>query len=243
MLENINTSPNSRDDGAGTPENYLSRAVAACEAGDARLGLHLYLAAFEQAAGSVTGVRLGDGTVVPADVVVAGVGALPNTGLAEAAGLEVDNGVLVDAALSAGRDVFAAGDVANAFHPVLGRHLRVEHWANADWQGAAAARSMLGQRVSYDRVPYFYTDQFDLGMEVSGFGPLMAGARVVFRGQRSSGEFIAFWVTGPDDAARVVAGMNVNIWDVNQPIDRLIASGRRVDVARLRDPAVELAEL
>ena len=153
---------------------------------------------------------------------------------------------------------------------MLGQHLRVEHWANAKNQGAAAARSMLGQAVSYDRVPYFYTDQFDLSMEFSGYGPLMKQAKVVYRGDRASGEFIAFWVVldGPTGAGgptgarwaggapgseglarptgstgRVVAGMNVNVWDVNPTIDALIASGGAVDVERLTDPATPLADL
>lgn len=200
-------------------------------------------AGFESRDGHVTGARIGDGTVLPADVVVVGIGAAPNVGLAKDAGLDVENGVRVNASLHAGHGIYAAGDVANAFHPVLGQYLRIEHWANAQWQGRAAARSMLGQAVSYDRVPYFYTDQFDLGMEFSGYGPFMEDARVVYRGERESGEFIAFWVTGPDDDARVVAGMNVNIWDVNKPIDKLIASGRGVDVTRLADPGVEISEL
>ncbi|CAM3423643.1 NAD(P)/FAD-dependent oxidoreductase [Occultella aeris] len=197
----------------------------------------------------VTGVRLAEGEVVGADVVVVGVGAAPNTELAQAAGLRVDGGVVVDAALCADgdgdglADVYAAGDVASAFHPVLGTHLHVDHWANAERQGAAAARSMLGQDVSFDRAPYFYTDQFDLGMEFSGYGDLMPGSRVVYRGDVGGGEFIAFWVAGPDDGARVVAGMNVNVWDVNEAIDALIASGRAVDVARLADPEVGIAEL
>ena len=220
--------------------------------------------------GAVTGVLLRDGGQVPADIVVVGVGAVPTTDLAHGVGLVEDDGIVVDASLNAGLDVWAAGDVARAFHPVLGQHLRVEHWANAEHQGAAAARSMLGQHVSYDRVPYFYTDQFDLSMELSGYGPLMEQASVVYRGDRESGEFIAFWVTaesptgagGPTGArgaggapgaaglarpapasARVVAGMNVNIWDVNPTIDALVASGAPVDVARLTDPSIPLTDL
>jgi 3-phenylpropionate/trans-cinnamate dioxygenase ferredoxin reductase subunit len=113
----------------------------------------------------VTGVRTDAGDLVDADLVVVGVGARPMTQLAEEAGLEVDNGVLTDAALrTSDENIYAAGDVANAVHPVLGRRIRVEHWANALNQGPAAAKSMLGQQVSYDHIPYFYTDQYDLGM-------------------------------------------------------------------------------
>ncbi|SDC91197.1 3-phenylpropionate/trans-cinnamate dioxygenase ferredoxin reductase subunit [Sanguibacter gelidistatuariae] len=204
------------------------------------LGLHH---APHTAHGAVTAVVLRDGEKIPADVVVVGIGAVPNTELASGVGLVDDNGIVVDASLSAGLDVWAAGDVARAFHPILGKHLRIEHWANAEHQGAAAARSMLGQPVSYDRVPYFYTDQFDLGMEFSGYGDLMPGASVVYRGDRASGEFIAFWVAPHGRGNRVVAGMNVNVWDVNPAIDALIASGQAVDLARLRDPSTPLEDL
>jgi 3-phenylpropionate/trans-cinnamate dioxygenase ferredoxin reductase subunit len=175
---------------------------------------------------------------VPADVVLVGVGAIPNTELAAAAGLDVDNGVVTDAALrTSAPDVFAAGDIASAFHPLYGRHVRVEHWANALNQGPAAARSMLGQDVPYDRVPYFYTDQYDLGMEYSGLAG--RGDTVVCRGNPDDGAFIAFWL----DGGRVTAGMNVNVWDVTSPIQELIRSGRTVDVGLLTDVDVPLADL
>ena len=108
----------------------------------------------------------------PADIVVVGIGARPATELAEAAGLAVDNGVVVDASLrTSDPDIFAAGDVAYAFNPLLGRHLRVEHWANALNGGPAPREAMLGQDVTYDRVPYFFSDQYDLGMEYSACTP------------------------------------------------------------------------
>jgi NADPH-dependent 2,4-dienoyl-CoA reductase/sulfur reductase-like enzyme len=189
---------------------------------------------------TVVGVRIADNTVVAADVVVVAVGAEPNVELAVAAGLAVDNGVLVDASLrTSDVDIFAAGDIANELHPVLGGRLRSEHWANAQNQGPAAARAMLGQDVSFDDIPYFYTDQFDLGMEYSGYGPLAAKASVVYRGDPASGEFIAFWVAD----GRVVAGMNVNVWDVNEAIQGIIRRGKPVDAAKLADPSVDLASL
>lgn len=191
-------------------------------------------------AGGVTGVRLVGGEVVGADLVVAGVGATPNLELAEAAGLALSNGVEVDESLrSSDPAIFAAGDIANAYHPLAQLRIRSEHWANALNGGGAAARAMLGQSVSYDDIPYFYTDQFDLGMEYSGFGALARDARVVYRGDVSAREFIAFWVA--DD--RVVAGMNVNVWDVNEAIQGIIRRGGRVDAARLADPEVPLEEL
>ncbi|MET4638786.1 FAD-dependent oxidoreductase [Mycetocola sp. 2940] len=190
--------------------------------------------------GHVSGVRLDDGETVPADLVLIGVGALPNVELAQAAGLAVDNGVLVDASLrSSDPHIYAAGDIANAMHPRIGLRLRSEHWANALHGGAAAARSMLGQPVSYDGVPYFYTDQFDLGMEYSGYGPLTRGATVVYRGDRQRRTFISFWVA----ENRVVAGMNVNVWDVNEAVQGIIRRGNPVDAARLADETVPLEEL
>ena len=184
-------------------------------------------------------VRLADGRVIDCAAVVIGVGVVPRTGLAEAAGLAVDNGVLVDATLRAGvPDVFAAGDVANAEHPFYGRRVRVEHWANALNQGPAAARSMLGGGEPYDRIPYFFSDQYDVGMEYSGLAD--PDARVVVRGDPASREVVVFWL---DDADRVLAGMNVNVWDVNEQVQALIRSREPVDARRLADPAVPLDEL
>ena len=153
--------------------------------------------------GRVTGVVTSCGAELPADVVVVAIGVAPDVALAEAAGLEVDNGILVDAALrTSDPDIFAAGDVANVAHPLLGRRVRVEHWANALHGGPAAARSMLGQAVSYDRVPYFFSDQYDLGMECAGLPEPGTYDEVVYRGDKDSLEFIAFWL----DGGRVVAG-------------------------------------
>ena len=187
--------------------------------------------------GRATGVALEGGKVVPADAVVVGIGAVPLTGLAEEAGIEVDNGVVTDAAFrTSADDVYAVGDVANVFQPFLGEHLRTEHWATAENQGPPAGRSMAGEAIEFDEPPYFYTDQYDLGMEYSGYAPLMAGVEPVFRGDVPGREFVAFWLA--DD--RVVAGMNVNVWDVNEQVQEFIRSRARVDVDRLVDPAVPL---
>jgi 3-phenylpropionate/trans-cinnamate dioxygenase ferredoxin reductase subunit len=191
--------------------------------------------------GSADGVRLADGTRIAADAILVAVGIAPNTELAQAAGLEVDNGVRVDAGLrTADPDVFAAGDVASAFHPMIGKHIRVEHWANALNQPLAAAKSMLGQDVAYDRVPYFFTDQYDLGMEYSGYVEPGGYAQVVFRGDVGRREFIAFWLDGED---RVLAGMNVNVWDVNDLIQDLVRSRKPVDTTALAEPVVALDSL
>ena len=190
--------------------------------------------------GRVSGVRLDDGDVIEADLVLIGVGAIPNVDLARSAGAAVGSGVLTDAALRTDLpNVYAAGDIADAYHPIAGMRLRSEHWANALHGGAAAARSMLGRSVSYDDIPYFYTDQYDLGMEYSGFGPLARDADIVYRGDRERREFISFWVA----EGRVVAGMNVNVWDVNEAVQGIIRRGNRVDPRRLADEQVPLEEL
>ncbi|WP_109210197.1 MULTISPECIES: FAD-dependent oxidoreductase [Microbacterium] len=193
----------------------------------------------------ITGERAAEGVVVdgetlPADLVLVGIGAAPDTALAEAAGLDVLNGILTDSALrTSATDVFAAGDVANAFHPVIQRHLRSEHWDNALKAGKVAARSMLGKPASFNGIPYFYTDQYDVAMELSGYAPLMTEAEIVVRGDLEAREFIAFWI----DDGRVVAGMNVNVSKVNRKVQALIRSGERIDRDRLRDPAVPLEDL
>jgi NADPH-dependent 2,4-dienoyl-CoA reductase/sulfur reductase-like enzyme len=197
---------------------------------------------------TVDSVVLSSGGVLHADLVVAGVGISPVVDLAEQAGLAVSNGIRVDASLrTSDEHIYAAGDVANADHPLLGVPLRVEHWANALNGGAAAARSMLGREVSYDRLPYFYTDQYDLGCEYVGHVTRSQYDSVVFRGDPAivdgrAPEFIAFWLR--DD--RVLAAMNVNVWDVQKPLQRLIRAGyagRTVDRAALVDPSVDLATL
>lgn len=181
-----------------------------------------------------------DGTTVPADLVLIGVGAEPNTALAAAAGITLENGILTDASLrTSAPDIYAAGDVANAYHPVIQRHIRSEHWSNALNAGPVAARAMMGAPAVHDGIPYFYTDQFDLGMELSGYAPLMADAQLLVRGDLDAREFIAFWV----DDGRVVGGMNVNVWDVQDAIQDLIRSGTRVSPEALTDESTPLAEL
>jgi 3-phenylpropionate/trans-cinnamate dioxygenase ferredoxin reductase component len=181
-------------------------------------------------------VRTSDGTVLDCTAVLLAVGVAPRTQLAEGV-LDVDNGILVDASLRASADgVFAAGDVANHAHPLFGR-LRVEHWANALEQGPSAARAMLGSDVVYERVPYFFSDQYDVGMEYAGHSA--PGDTVVFRGDPATREFIAFWLRD----GRITAGMNVNVWDVNEHLQELVRSGASVGPERLRNPDVPLDEL
>jgi 3-phenylpropionate/trans-cinnamate dioxygenase ferredoxin reductase subunit len=190
--------------------------------------------------GRVSGVRLSDGSHLPADAVVAGVGITPNIQLAEAAGLEVGNGIQVDASLrTSDPDIYAAGDVACAYHPLLKAGIRVEHWSNARNQPQAAAKAMLGQEVAYDRLPYFYTDQYDLGMEYSGYVEPGGYDEVVFRGDKERREFVSFWLR----EGRVLAGMNVNVWDVNDAVQAIIRRGTPVDTARLANPDIPLDEV
>ncbi|MBT2264426.1 NAD(P)/FAD-dependent oxidoreductase [Rhodococcus erythropolis] len=188
-----------------------------------------------------SGVTLSDGTVIPADAVLIAVGALPNTELASEAGIDVDNGVLVDAGLqSSDPDVVAVGDIAAAQHPILNARIRVEHWANALNQPETAADTMLGRPAEYVRMPYFFTDQYDLGMEYVGHAPHGGYSRVVTRGDVDKREFLAFWL---DSANKVLAGMNVNIWDAGDAIKELVASSSPVDPERLADPEIPLAEV
>jgi 3-phenylpropionate/trans-cinnamate dioxygenase ferredoxin reductase subunit len=187
---------------------------------------------------AVERVRTSDGRELECDFVVVGVGVEPRTRLGAEAGLALDNGIAVDEQLrTSAPAVFAAGDVANAQHPFYGERIRVEHWANALNQGPAAARSMLGGDSAYERLPYFFSDQYDVGMEYSGFA--RDWDRVVMRGDPASREFIAFYML----ADRVVAGMNVNVWDVTDPIQELIRKRALVDDRRLADTDIPLAEL
>lgn len=188
--------------------------------------------------GAVERVRTTDGRVVECDFVVVGVGVQPRTRLAADAGLRVEDGILADEQLrTSAPDVFAAGDVANARHPFYGERVRVEHWNNALHQGPVAALSMLDRAVAYDRLPYFFSDQYDTGMEYAGLA--RSWDRVVFRGDPASREFICFWLT--ED--RVVAGMNFNVWDVTDTIQQLILSRTGVDDEQLADPGVPLETL
>ncbi|MYX30899.1 FAD-dependent oxidoreductase [Streptomyces sp. SID8381] len=195
--------------------------------------------------GVVLAARTDDGEEHPCHDVLAAIGAAPRVALAEAAGLELADrahggGIAVDERLrTSDPDIYAAGDVAAFPHGLFGTRLRVEHWANALNGGPAAARAMLGRDVVYDRVPYFFSDQYDLGMEYSGWAPPGSYDEVVIRGDAAKREFVAFWVK----EGRVLAGMNVNVWDVTDPIQRLIRSRARIDTDALADPHVPLDTL
>ena len=187
---------------------------------------------------SAEGVRTTDGLVIEGDLVVVGVGVSPRDELAQYAGLTLDNGIVVDEFLrTSAPDVFAAGDVASAWNPMYGRHIRMEHWANALNQGQAAARNMLGKDTAYTKLPYFYSDQYDLGMEYNGYAS--DWDRVVVRGDLAAREFLAFWLKD----GRVLAGMNANVWDQGDGIKALLRSGKAVDADRLADLSIPLGDL
>jgi len=197
------------------------------------------VAAFEgKPGGAIHAVRTDDGTRVECDFAVVGVGVIPRDEIAARSGIEIADGILVDEYLeTSARNVFAAGDVARAHHPPLERSLRVEHWANALHQGPAAARNMLGAQVAYDRLPYFFSDQYDIGMEYTGHAAEWDD--VVIRGDLRAREFIAFWLRQD----RVEAAMNVNVWDMAPDIQALIRTGAPVDRHRLADPSVAVGDL
>ena len=188
--------------------------------------------------GAIAAVCTDDGERIECDFAVVGVGVTPRSEIARRAGIAIANGIAVDEYLQTSvPGVFAAGDVADARHPFYERSIRVEHWANALNQGPAAARNMLGAQVPYDRIPYFFSDQYDVGMEYRGHATTWD--EVVVRGDPATREFIAFWLRD----GRVRAGMNVNVWDVSDDIQALIRAGEAVDRDRLEDPSVALADL
>ncbi len=189
--------------------------------------------------GKATGLLLGDGSTITADRVLVAVGAQPNIEIAEEAGLSTgDGGVLVDASLrTSNPDIYAVGDIAAAEHPLFEQRIRTEHWANALNQPAVAVAGMLGEEAKYQELPYFFTDQYDLGMEYAGYAP--DSDRVVFRGDVDGREFVAFWL---DADNRVLAGMNVNVWDVLDDIKNLIRSKNKVNLNALVDPETPLSE-
>ena len=184
--------------------------------------------------GRADGVLLAGGEKLPADAVVIGVGVTPEVALAEAAGLAIDDGVLVDASLrTSDPDIYAVGDIANHDHPVLGERIRVEHWATALNQPATAAAALLGGPEQYTNLPYFFSDQYDLGMEYIGHAPPGSYDQVVVRGDTEALQFVAFWL---DAGLRIRASMNVNVWDVPDQVGPLITGRRQVSVQRLADP-------
>ena len=229
------------------PEDVPLERVLGKELGTFYLGVHTGEGVNFMAGTGVTGFEGSDrvesvttdsGEKIGSDLVVVGAGVLPRTSLAEGAGIATDNGILTGADLQTDSPgIYAAGDVANAWHPFYEQRVRVEHWANARRQGAAAGRAMAGDDVSYDEIPYFFSDQYDVGMEYVGF--VTESDRIIYRGSVEEREFIAFWMNGD----RVVAGMNVNVWDVSDTISDLIRSRTEVDTAKLTDSDVDLASL
>jgi 3-phenylpropionate/trans-cinnamate dioxygenase ferredoxin reductase component len=187
--------------------------------------------------GQVDAVVLADGRRLPADLVVVGVGAQPNLELARKAGLDIDRGVVTDAALrTSDQYVFAAGDIVQWPHPILAEQIRVEHWANANDSGVAAAKAMLGQDVAYDALPFFFSDQYDIGLEYVGYAAPDVDPELVIRGDPASREFMAFWLGN----GRLLAAMHMNMWDSLEPVQPLITSRKTLDSKRLADPSIAI---
>jgi len=178
-------------------------------------------------------IGLAGGDTIPVDRLVVGVGVLPVADLAAGAGIAVDNGILVDAGLrTSAPGVFAAGDVANVDHPTLGHRLRVEHWDTAIKHGTVAATNLLGGQALADQLPYFFTDQYALGLEYVGHPGPEGFDRVVVTGDTDGPvegrTFRVWWLRGD----RVVAGMHVNDWDAIGRVRELV--GTDADEAALR---------
>ena len=188
--------------------------------------------------GRVEEVRLTDGTVIPAGVIVAGIGVAPRVRLAETAGLDIDNGITTDEHLATSAPgIYAAGDVANVYYPAYGKRIRLEHWSAALNQGPAAAKNMLDDPVAYDKTPYFFSDQYDFGMEYRGWAAEFD--RVIFRGDPAGREFLAFWMHN----GKIAAAMNANVWDQGELLETLVRADDPVDATRLADPDIDLADL
>jgi 3-phenylpropionate/trans-cinnamate dioxygenase ferredoxin reductase subunit len=187
---------------------------------------------------TVDEVVLSDGAVERADVVVVGIGVTPRVDLAVAAGLTVEDGIVVDERLrTTAPGVYAAGDVASAWHPHLHRLLRVEHWDNAIHQGTLAGTNAAGGNEVYDRLPYFFSDQYDVGLEYVGHAD--PEDAVIIRGDLADRRFVAFW----HRRGVVTAAMHVNIWDSVDDLTAIVRGGRPVEPDQLGDPAVPLGAL
>lgn len=200
------------------------------------------VAAFEargDAPGCVGAVRCADGTRKPADVVVVGVGVAPATELAEQAGLACDDGIVVDAqGRTSDPAVFAAGDVTRHPNPVLGRTIRLESWQNAQYQAEAAGRTMAGVPTDYRMVPWFWSDQFDLNLQMVGVPE--SWDRLVWRGEPDPEAGFAVFCLADGVA---VGASAVNLGKAVAPARKLLESGARPDPAALADPGTSLKKV
>lgn len=202
-----------------------------------RLALGEGVAAIE-GTGHVQQVVTSRGARFDCDIAVVGVGVEPEVGFLEGSGIPIDNGVVVDEHCRSSVDgIYAAGDVANHYHPSWQRRMRVEHWQNALHQGAAAARSMLGRPEPYDPVHWFWSDQYDCNVQYAGVH--LPGDRLVLRGRLDQREFVAFYVGD----GRLNAAVSFNRAKDLRRVMPLIKARARVDAARLEDEGVDLRSL
>ena len=178
------------------------------------------------------------GEAVDCDLVVIGVGIEPNTEIAEGTAISVDNGIVVDEYCQTDVEgIFAAGDVANYYSPVLDQRLRVEHWENAQSQGRAAALNMLGRKEPYNNVPWFWSDQYDLNMQLVGHAA--SWDEVVFRGDVRERKFTAFYLKD----GRLLAALSVNRFRDIRPSRKIVEAGLDIDARKLQDEDVDLRSL
>ncbi len=199
--------------------------------------LSVAIAAIEPAGDGVE-IVLADGERIAADVVIAGIGSLPNTQLADQAGLVVDNGIIVDAlGRTSDLDIFAVGDVTRHFNPLLARSLRLESWQNAQNQGIAVAKIIAGSSEPYAELPWFWSDQYDSNFQIVGVPE--SWDRVVWRGEPQSGKFTACYMAGD----RLVCANTMNNAREVRFLKQLILSGKSLSDAALADPATNLASL
>jgi NADPH-dependent 2,4-dienoyl-CoA reductase/sulfur reductase-like enzyme len=187
----------------------------------------------------VTGVRMGDGSVLPADIVIVGIGIIPNVHLASDAGIAVDNGITVDEfGRSSDPDVYAAGDVANIPNPIHGHRVRLESWANAQNGGIAVARNMVGaEQVPYNEVAWFWSDQYGVNLQIAGVP--RAWDKIVTRGDVAGGKFMLFYMHG----GKVVAANTFNLGREMRFARKLIETGKAVSESDLANEAVKMKDI
>ena len=178
------------------------------------------------------------GRRVECDFAVVGIGIEPDVDMLEGSGIDVNNGVVVDEYCQTNvSGIYAAGDVANHYHPVFDRRIRVEHWQNAIKQGAAAARNMLGRRIPYDEIHWFWSDQYDANLQYAGFHT--EWEQLVVRGRLDSGSYLACYV----NEGRIDAAVGLNRAKDVRRVMPLIQSRRAVNLDQLRDETVDLRSL
>lgn len=227
-------------------DRLMGRAVAP-EVGEYFAGLHrshgvdvrlgVGIERFE-GTGRIERIVLADGEAVPADLAIIGVGILPNDDLAAEAGLEVGNGIVVDAfGRTSDPNIFAAGDVANQPNELIGRRIRLESYQNAQDQGMAVGRNLISEPTPYSDRLWVWSDQYDTNLQM--VGAPTEWDRIVYRGELASGSFSVYYLS----AGRVVAVNAINAGREMNTAERILASGAVLDPGLLADPETNLRKL